>query len=99
MRLSRNEIEAIRSCARRAFGSDAVVRLFGSRVHDDLRGGDIDLHVEVGPEGRADLRAELEFLSRLKGEIGEQRVDVVVRRRGATPSAIDEIALQDGVVL
>lgn len=99
MRLSPSEVDAIRSRARRAFGPDAVVRLFGSRVRDDLRGGDIDLHVDVGPEGRADLRAEIEFLVGLKEEIGDQRIDVVVRRRDAPPTAIDEIAFDEGVVL
>ena len=99
MRLRQDEIDAIKACAERAFGPDAVVRLFGSRVRDDLRGGDIDLHVEVGPRGRADLRAEIEFLVQLKGRIGEQRIDVVVKRRQDAPTAIDEIALHEGVVL
>ena len=49
MRLTPTEIAAIKAAARDAFGETVVVRLFGSRVDDHRRGGDIDLHVEVDP--------------------------------------------------
>lgn len=45
MRLTGTERDAIRACAERVFGPACVVRLFGSRVDDARRGGDIDLHV------------------------------------------------------
>lgn len=57
MRLTGEEVAAIKASAREAFGASAVVRLFGSRIHDHLRGGDIDLHIEgrsaCGRVGRA----------------------------------------------
>ena len=100
MRLKPFEIDAIKRCAAEAFGPDAVVvRLFGSRARDDLRGGDIDLHVQVGPGGRGDFRAECAFLNKLEREIGELRVDVVVLGPGESPRAIDRIALAEGIVL
>ena len=52
MRLTEHEVSAIKQAAREAFGDDAVVRLFGSRVHDDLRGGDIDLLVRALSMGK-----------------------------------------------
>ena len=47
MRLTSAEVSAIKAAARSAFGDTAVVRLFGSRVDDGARGGDIDLHKGV----------------------------------------------------
>lgn len=98
MRLEPFEVEAIRHAARHAFGEEAVVRLFGSRVDDERRGGDIDLHIETEPE-IDEWRARGAFEQRLFARIEEQRVDVIVRRRGAPLAGIDQIAHRDGVIL
>lgn len=47
MRLSPSQIETIRDTARWNFCADASVWLFGSRVDDTRRGGDVDLYVEA----------------------------------------------------
>lgn len=47
MRLTAAERRAIKSSAATVFGRTATVRLFGSRVDDRARGGDIDLHIEL----------------------------------------------------
>jgi predicted nucleotidyltransferase len=57
MRLEPDEIEAIRRATRAVFGAQARVRVFGSRVEDDLKGGDLDLWLEVAP-GQATLANE-----------------------------------------
>jgi predicted nucleotidyltransferase len=98
MRLEAGEIAAIKAAANEVFGSDAVVRLFGSRVRDDLKGGDIDLHVE------ADMvddprRTRDHFLDRLFETIEPQKVDVVISVRGTTPHGFERIAYRDGIVL
>ncbi len=46
MRLQNFEIEAIKSTAQLMFGKQTMVTLFGSRVEDDKKGGDIDLYIE-----------------------------------------------------
>ena len=46
MRLSPSQIQAIVAATAELAGSDAQVRLFGSRLDDTLHGGDIDLLVE-----------------------------------------------------
>jgi len=47
MRLSKFEIETLVRAAHDYFEPDAVVRLFGSRLDDAARGGDIDLLIET----------------------------------------------------
>jgi predicted nucleotidyltransferase len=46
MRLTPEQARAIVVATRELAGPDASVRLFGSRLHDELKGGDIDLLVE-----------------------------------------------------
>lgn len=50
MRLSTNQIFAIRQAATVAFSQGTSVWLFGSRVHDAKKGGDIDLLVCPQPQ-------------------------------------------------
>jgi len=42
MRLTPTQARVILSCVRQQFGADAQVKLFGSRLDDSLRGGDVD---------------------------------------------------------
>ena len=45
MRLKDDQVEAIKKTAQRRFGSNARVYLFGSRIDETCRGGDIDLYI------------------------------------------------------
>ena len=98
MRLTAEEVAAIKVSAREAFGDDAIVRLFGSRTDDRGRGGDIDLHIEVNPGGQ-DLERAADFRWFLFGRIEEQKVDLVFHVRGRPLRAIDHIAMAEGVTL
>ncbi len=98
MRLKPNEIEAIKTAAADVFGPGVVVRLFGSRVRDDLKGGDIDLHFEV--DALPDKwKAKSRFEEQLFRNIDPQRVDTIFTIRGQQPAPIEKIAYRDGVVL
>jgi predicted nucleotidyltransferase len=98
MRLEPREMRAIQQAARKVFGEQASVRVFGSRVHDHLRGGDLDLHLEVEP-GQATLINEIAFRDLIERPLDELKVDVVLHERGAPRTPIDEIALREGVLL
>lgn len=98
MRLKPEEVAAIKEAAAETFGDTAVVRLFGSRVDDNERGGDIDLHIEV--DAVADeWRDRGKFEDRLFRRIDPQKVDVVLTIRGGTPRGFERIAYRDGIVL
>jgi predicted nucleotidyltransferase len=98
MRLTAHEIEAIRQAALDVFGARATVRVFGSRAQDHLKGGDLDLHLEVEP-GQASLGNEMRFRNLIERPLDELKVDVVLHERGRPIGPIDRIAIRDGVVL
>ena len=74
MRLKSWEVEAIRDEIRSLDGA-AEVYLFGSRVDDKARGGDIDLLVVSQRIGEGD-RTRLQH--RLHRRLGDQRIDLVI---------------------
>lgn len=99
MRLTPDEIAAIRDCAADVFGPGAVVRLFGSRVHDHLAGGDIDLHVTADRAEAATDANEWRFLSALSDKLGERRIDVLVNGPKGPSRPIERVAVTTGLVL
>lgn len=98
VRLTDEEVAAIRASAVEIYGPEAVVRLFGSRMRDDVRGGDVDLHVEVA-EGQQDVAHAASFRWALFGRIDERKIDLVFRVRGRPLRPVDEVAIDQGVVL
>ena len=99
MRLSPESISIIVQTVKAQLGEEAQVRLFGSRLDDSAKGGDIDLHISVGKplpnlvwEG-AQLATKLERL--LEG----RKVDVRLIDASQSVQAIDHIALKEGVLL
>jgi len=76
MRLNQFEIDTINTLARKHFGSGTRVFLFGSRIDDNKKGGDIDLFIKNN-ENTLTIRARISFLAELKSIIGDQKIDVV----------------------
>ncbi|NPA41729.1 MAG: nucleotidyltransferase domain-containing protein [Aquificae bacterium] len=96
VRLSQEEIEAIKNTAKKVFGEGTKVILFGSRVDPNKRGGDIDLYII--PASRENLfDKRIRFLAQLKMEIGDQKIDLVLAEDPSRP--IEQEALKTGVEL
>ena len=101
MRLTPDQQSSIRTIAAETFGDEASIWLFGSRVDDNKRGGDIDLLIETQESDvTAIVHAELAFLTKLQMKLGEQKIDVLVdyHTRKYTPP-IFTIAKQTGIQL
>lgn len=101
MRLTSLERDTLLQAARTSFEPGVVVRLFGSRVADDQRGGDIDLLIETALSDPARIaQAHTRFLSQVYTLLGEQKVDVLIDypQRDKRP-AIFDWARRQGVVL
>ncbi|MEB3198158.1 MAG: nucleotidyltransferase domain-containing protein [Candidatus Sericytochromatia bacterium] len=99
MRLTSEQIEKIRGVADAVLGPEARVTLFGSRVDDARRGGDIDLLFET--DARVEQRAEVICLlhARLLKALGDRRIDVLLRDANTPPAAVFEVAHRTGVRL
>lgn len=84
MRLTDAQRRAIIEETARRLGPDARVGLFGSRVDDSARGGDVDLFIETpAPMPPAELVARrTRFISKLYRSLDEQRIDAVITTRG-----------------
>lgn len=96
MRLTESEKREIHAAASKYFGGD--VYLFGSRVDDTRRGGDIDLYIETTLDDEAAMRAKFAMLGRLYYRIGERKIDVVVNN-GRADLPIFRVAREHGVRL
>ncbi len=96
MRLSLQQAAAIRRVVRETAGEDAEVYLFGSRLLDREKGGDVDLLVVVPREieNPALLIARLE--ARISRALDGRRVDVIVKAPNLKQLPIHEIALSQG---
>lgn len=100
MRLSQEEVEVIKSCCKRVFGNAAKVFLFGSRIDDSKRGGDIDLLIKTNTVllGAERLRLKLQFLVEVKRLLGQQKIDVLIDA-GQETDNVYATASKDGIEL
>ncbi len=94
MRLAEWEIEEIKKAAKLVFGEDVRVLLFGSRVYDNKKGGDIDLYVITD---NPDFRKKGEFWIELQERLGEQKIDIILSED--SNRSIEKTALKEGVEL
>ena len=95
MRLTKQEVQAIHGSFKEVF-KEGTIYLFGSRVDDGKKGGDIDLYIEC--ETKENLsRKKIDFLVSLKRKIGEQKIDVVISRDKTR--LIEQEAISTGIVL
>lgn len=99
MRLDDKTREIIKSEVASQFGVEATVRLFGSRVDDTQRGGDIDLLVEPCRPLAHRIQAECRLAARLYIKLGGRKVDVLIKNPLEPTLPIHEQALQNGIVL
>jgi len=99
VRLSNKYIESIKRNGSAIFGEDSKILLFGSRLDDNKKGGDIDLYVIPRLDETSDslFEKKIRFLSKLQLELGEQKIDVVISKDKNRPIEIE--ALNTGVRL
>ena len=95
MRLQRQEIQTILQVAHQIYGEKVKVYLFGSRLDDTKRGGDIDLLVRN--EGvKKGILARIRMIAQLKYLLGDQKIDIIGDHE---ESLVAQEALRKGVLL
>ncbi|HHJ07266.1 MAG TPA: nucleotidyltransferase domain-containing protein [Anaerolineae bacterium] len=93
MRLTTDEIEAIKEAVSQ-YDAKAKTYLFGSRVDDQKKGGDIDLLVMsqvLGFDERRKIRLKL------YEKLGEQKIDIVLAKDKSAP--FTRVALAEAIEL
>lgn len=99
MRLTQAQQTAIRNTVARIIGADARVWLFGSRVDDAVRGGDIDLYIEADHI----IPNRVQALCRLEGALvmalGDRKLDILLKDTRTPETPIFRIAKQSGAQL
>jgi len=98
VRLSRQDVNAIKSAVLEVFGAHAGVTLFGSRTDGARRGGDIDLLIDVA-SGEATLDNELRLEFAIKLRLGERKVDILLAAPDCAAKSIHDAARMTGVAL
>ncbi len=94
MRLSQYEIKVIKDSFTSTF-TDGKIYLFGSRIDDNLKGGDIDLYIITKDTNK--VKKKIDFLVKVKNKIGEQKIDVVLSYDKTKP--IEQEAIENGILL
>ena len=96
MRLSQEQIINIKESAESVFGKSAEVYLFGSRVQDQKKGGDIDLLIDSTSKELLTIENKINFLVTLKKRLGDQKIDVVLNN---SSKPIVDTAFETGIRL
>lgn len=96
MRLSLFEVEKIIASKNKVFGNDTKIYLFGSRIDDASKGGDIDLYVETQSAQNL-LEKKIAFITLVQDYLGEQKIDIVFSKDASR--AIEMEAKSKGVEL
>ncbi len=83
MRLTPDQLQAIRHAATTTFGPGTPVWVFGSRADDRKKGGDIDLLVRPTAEAADQpFVKKVQMLTMLERQLGERKIDLVIEQPG-----------------
>jgi predicted nucleotidyltransferase len=99
MRLSPEHIQNIKSTAHAVLGEGVRIVLFGSRVDDQAKGGDVDLLIEVQQPLAEPALMSARIASRISRAMHGRKVDVLLKAPNLQEQAIHQIAARQGVVL
>ena len=99
MRIAPSEAKIIKETASAVFGARAAMWLFGSRVDDAKKGGDIDLYIELPAEDYTYAK-KVRFWCDLITRLGDQKIDIIINKTGTSPHLpIHDVAKTKGIRL
>ncbi len=93
MRITSKQQQAIKQTIHNC-DPQALIYLFGSRVDDNKKGGDIDLLVI---SQKLDFKMQRKIKIKLYELIGEQKIDLIIAKE--TSKHFIQLALQEAVLL
>lgn len=99
MRLTKTQQLIIKQKTALIFGDMARVYLFGSRINDEAKGGDIDLFIEADAPIENAVLKSLQLNSQLQQAFGLQKIDIIFHAPNYAWQSIHSIAKQQGILL
>ena len=99
MRLTDHQIQTIRQLVRQVAGDQTRVRVFGSRLDDTARGGDLDLMLELPEPVDKPALLAAQVAARVSRTMSGRRVDVLLSAPNLMRLPIHDIAFQEGQLL
>ncbi len=99
MRLTPSQMLAIREIVQLVAGEHNSVRVFGSRLDDSARGGDLDLLVECAEPVEQPALLAAQISAKISRVMHGRKVDVLLSAPNLLHLPIHDIAFQEGVVL
>lgn len=99
MRLTPQQASDIRTLVAQLAGSTARVSLFGSRVRDDARGGDVDLLLEVDSAVDEPAQLAARLAAMVSRSMQGRKVDVLIKAPNLLHLPIHTVALAQGLRL
>lgn len=78
MRLAEKTQAIISHTAHEVFGPDVAVKIFGSKLDSQAKGGDIDLLIEADQHVPNPRHKSLELVAKLQMRLGDQAIDVII---------------------
>ena len=96
MRLTQNEIKIIKTNIL-SYIRDAQIILFGSRIYDDKRGGDIDIFVKTAQ--KINLADQIKILANLEMSGILRKVDMIIKDPATKDQPIFETIEKEGILL
>lgn len=99
MRLTEAQRQSIKSAVTSVIGEGSRVWLFGSRVDDAKRGGDIDLLIETDSVVPSRTNALCRIEGALVVRLGNRKIDVLLKDAQTAEAPIFHAARKSGVLL
>lgn len=99
MRLTKSQVQMIKQVVAMLAGESAQVTLFGSRVDDDKKGGDVDLLVTLWDEVDHPAELSAKISARLMRLFQGRKVDVLLLAPNLKTLPIHSVAKHKGVIL
>jgi predicted nucleotidyltransferase len=96
MRLTENEVMIIKSNILK-YIKDAKIILFGSRIDDNKKGGDIDIFVQT--EQIVSLKDQIKILAGFEIDGILRKVDLVLKTPAVKEQPIFKTAVSQGILL
>lgn len=99
MRLTDKQLQAIKQVVATVVGEEATITLFGSRVDDSQKGGDVDLLITLNYEVERPALLSAKISARLVRVLQGRKVDVLLSAPNLQSLPIHQIAKSKGVAL